>query len=83
MDPRVLLASALLITLPLVTLGYITACYVKPFARCWWCNGKRRKPNRIGRGWHDCRLCNGTGLRLRIGRHIWNHARRLYRDGNR
>ncbi|MGW4638031.1 hypothetical protein ACWEN6_05870 [Sphaerisporangium sp. NPDC004334] len=67
----------------MTTLRYAAACYVKPFARCRRCKGKRRKPNRIGRGWHDCRHCNGTGLRLRIGRHAWNYARRLHRDGTR
>ncbi|NRQ34308.1 hypothetical protein HII36_20985 [Nonomuraea sp. NN258] len=63
-----------------VTVRYAAECYIRPFRRCRSCQGKRRKPNRIGRGMHDCRRCHATGLRLRIGRHLWNHLRALHRD---
>ncbi|MFE3451578.1 hypothetical protein ACFXJ8_21910 [Nonomuraea sp. NPDC059194] len=61
----------------------MSACYVSPFGRCRKCKGKRRIAHRIGRGSRDCRRCDGTGLRLRIGRHLFNHLRRLHRDGTR
>ncbi|TDC10715.1 hypothetical protein E1267_02950 [Nonomuraea longispora] len=78
-----LAASAAILTPIVLTLRYLTLCYVKPFRTCRKCDGKRRIPNRIGKGSHDCRRCDATGLRLRWGRHVLNYARRLHRDGTR
>lgn len=83
MDPVTLLAIAAILVPLVVTLRYAMACWIHPFATCRKCHGKRHLPNRIGRGTHECRRCEGTGLRLRWGRHAFNFARRLYRDGNR
>jgi hypothetical protein len=68
LTPTVTLIAAALV----VTLGYALACYVRPFARCMWCKSDERK--KAGR----CRRCRGTGLRLRIGRRVWNFWRRLH-----
>ncbi|MER7505946.1 hypothetical protein AB0L05_34725 [Nonomuraea pusilla] len=64
----------------IATLCYVSTCYARPFTRCPRCKGRRHLPNRIGRGSHDCRRCDGTGLRLRLGRRLWNHVRRLHHD---
>jgi hypothetical protein len=53
--------------------GYLLACWLWPYARCLWCKdtpGKRRSPS--GKAWGDCRHCEGSGKRLRVGRRIWD-----------
>jgi hypothetical protein len=40
----------------------------------------RRGKTRRGR---DCRRCKGTGLRIRIGRHLFNVFRSTHRDATR
>ncbi|MFD0072435.1 hypothetical protein ACFVIY_08365 [Streptomyces sp. NPDC127166] len=79
-----LAASALLLT---VTLGYITLCAASPFGNCRKCNGlgfalttdRKGKPKR-GK---TCRRCKGYGIRIRVGRHLFNIAARVHRDGTR
>ncbi|WP_309232096.1 hypothetical protein [Micromonospora tarensis] len=80
----------------IVAVGYAGACYVKPFTACHRCKGtgtapppawrrvlRRTTSPRALRGRHDCRRCTGTGLRLRIGRRVVNHFRRLRRHAGR
>ncbi|MFJ8742904.1 hypothetical protein ACIRL2_26375 [Embleya sp. NPDC127516] len=78
-------------------LGYSLLCFISPFGPCrrcdgtgnhisWWDKHRARtapaaKPKRRIR--KPCRRCKGTGARLRIGRRIHNHARRLHADGTR
>lgn len=54
---------------------------IHPWRDCWLCKGRgyfRSKRNRkLSRG---CRHCNHTGKRLRIGRRLWNRARRTARQ---
>ncbi|MFF4332321.1 hypothetical protein [[Kitasatospora] papulosa] len=80
----VLLASALLL---FVTLSYSGLCAVSPFGDCRKCRGwgfatKTDRKGRTKRG-KDCRRCKATGKRIRIGRHLYNVAARLHRDGTR
>ncbi|MDI3344362.1 hypothetical protein QKW45_11565 [Streptomyces sp. AJ-1] len=76
------------IALPLiVTLGYIGLCAASPFGDCRKCRGmghalKTDRKGRMRRG-KDCRRCKATGKRIRIGRHLFNVAARLHRDGTR
>ncbi|MFI6862320.1 hypothetical protein ACIBKZ_20915 [Streptomyces sp. NPDC050421] len=79
-----LLASALLL---LITLSYSGLCVVSPFGDCRKCRGwgfatKTDRKGRTKRG-KDCRRCEATGKRIRIGRHLYNVAARLHRDGTR
>ncbi|WP_327269021.1 hypothetical protein OG233_16105 [Streptomyces sp. NBC_01218] len=79
-----LLASALLL---LLTLSYSGLCAVSPFGDCRKCRGwgfatKTDRKGRTKRG-KDCRRCKATGKRIRIGRHLYNVAARLHRDGTR
>ena len=69
----------------LVTFGYGLLCAASPFGNCRKCGGlgfqlttdRRGNPKR---GKH-CRRCNGTGKRIRIGRHLFNLAHRTWRAG--
>ncbi|GAB2947475.1 hypothetical protein ACFMQL_09880 [Nonomuraea fastidiosa] len=72
MNPVLLAAIALIIA----TFCYASRCYVSPFGPCRKCDGKGRIPHR--RGARYCRRCDATGLRLRLGRHVWNYVRRLH-----
>ncbi len=69
------------------TLGYISLCAGSPFGRCRRCKGfgfmiRKTRMGHLRRG-KDCRRCNATGLRLRIGRRMWNAWARARRDGTR
>ncbi|MFF4263024.1 hypothetical protein [Streptomyces virginiae] len=79
-----LLASVLAL---LFTLGYVGLCAASPFGRCRKCHGlgfalthdRKGKPKR---GKH-CRRCDGHGIRIRVGRHLYNLWARTYRNGTR
>jgi hypothetical protein len=80
-NPLAPLASALLIAAPFITLGYLGLCLVWPFKACRRCHGHGQFHGLFG-GIRLCGHCDGTGLRLRLGRRAWNAFRRLYRDIN-
>ncbi|TMR24261.1 hypothetical protein ETD86_04935 [Nonomuraea turkmeniaca] len=69
MTPDNLLTTAA-ITLPiLLTLRYVFLCYARPFREHRRCRGTGRIPYPFGlSGWRFCPRCNGTVLRLRLGR---------------
>jgi hypothetical protein len=75
------LANTLLVASPFVTLGYVGLCLLWPFKACRHCGGYGQRHGLLG-GIRLCGHCNGTGLRLRLGRRVWNALRRLYRDIN-
>jgi hypothetical protein len=81
--PAATLASLLCCAAPVVTLGYLATCAVWPFAACHRCHGTGRLKAPIGRYFRLCRRCDGTGRRIRLGRHLWNEAGRIRRDGTR
>ena len=83
MHPHPIAASALILPLVLVTLGYVGACVVWPFAACRKCGGAGRRRSPSGRAWRYCHRCHGTGARLRAGRRIWNYLRNLHKEGHR
>ncbi|MBB5082998.1 hypothetical protein HNR40_008501 [Nonomuraea endophytica] len=83
MTPDTFLASTVIILLSLVmllALRYAYLCYARPFREHTRCKGAGRIPYLFGRGWRFCPRCNGIGYRLRIGRRLWNHVRRLQRE---
>lgn len=63
-----------------VALVYAVSCAVRPFRDCWLCDGKghhrSRRKRKLSR---PCRWCRASGKRLRIGRRLWNRARRVHR----
>ncbi|GIH27937.1 hypothetical protein Aph01nite_62470 [Acrocarpospora phusangensis] len=76
-------ALALLVLAAIVwLLGYATACALFPFGKCRRCNGEGRHPRRFAltKSSTWCRRCDTTGLRLRVGRRIWNHLHTLTAD---
>ncbi|XTZ17023.1 hypothetical protein ACQSSU_06500 [Micromonospora echinospora] len=74
----VLTATGILLA---AALAYAVSCAVWPFARCWVCDGKaHHTPKGNTRISRPCRWCKATGKRLRIGRRVWNRARRKHRD---
>ena len=82
--PLAALAIACLLT---VTLGYAGLCAASPFSNCRKCRGlgyalTYDRKGRPKRGRH-CRRCDGHGIRIRIGRHLFNLAARVHRDGTR
>jgi hypothetical protein len=81
MDPFGPLADILLILTPLVTICYMASCAIWPYKACRRCAGVGHLGGPFG-GIRLCRRCDATGLRLRLGRRLWNAARRLYRDIN-
>ena len=71
----------------IVTLCYAALCAASPFGRCRKCHGFgfATKTDRMGRPRRgkDCRRCKATGYRIRIGRHLYNLAAALHREGTR
>lgn len=61
--------TALMITTVIIAAGYLTVCWLLPFTTCH---------HRARRAWR-CRHCDGTGMRLRVGRRLLNHLRAAYR----
>jgi DnaJ-class molecular chaperone len=69
------------------TLGYAAVCAAQPFATCRKCGGfgfatRTTRRGKVRRG-KDCRRCSGHGIHIRRGRHAYNLARGIHRDGTR
>ncbi|MFI5935769.1 hypothetical protein [Actinoplanes sp. NPDC051494] len=79
MDPHVITASALILALLALTLGYAVACWIWPFKNCRKCDGLGKKRSPSGRAFRLCRRCSGTGRRMRAGRWIYNHLSSIRR----
>ncbi|BFV58723.1 hypothetical protein KCMC57_up38270 [Kitasatospora sp. CMC57] len=62
-----------------VALCYALLCAASPFGRCRACKGLGFRTRttaltgRLARG-RDCRRCDTTGRRLRLGRRLHNHG---------
>ncbi|WP_086831234.1 hypothetical protein [Streptomyces sp. NRRL B-24572] len=83
MTPALLAIACLLA----VTLGYAAKCAASPFGDCRTCHGmghltRTDRKGRPKRG-KDCRRCQATGKRIRVGRWLYNRASRTYRAGTR
>ena len=63
-----------------VLAGYAALCWLLPFARCRWCKKTGIRPRLITRRLTVCRRCKGSGLRLRIGRAVFNYLARIHAD---
>jgi len=59
---------------------YAVLCVAAPFGRCRRCDGRR---NRLDRRHRDCRACDGTGRRVRIGRRLYEYIRDEHQRGTR
>lgn len=66
---------------------YPVSCIFWPMRDCWCCKGHGHhrppgdeKTHRRGKVSRPCRWCRSTGKRWRVGRRLWNRARRARRD---
>lgn len=75
--PGLHLTGPLVVTLLVVTIGYILAVACWPYVRCRRCTGTGRLRSPLGHAHRLCPRCTGSGRRLRPGRRVWNHYRRL------
>lgn len=66
-----------------VTISYIATCAVWPFKACRRCHGSGKLRSPLVKAIRLCPRCEATGLRIRIGRHVWNRLRRVRRANNR
>jgi hypothetical protein len=80
LDPSAGVASLAALVLIAVTLGYLSTCAAWPFRACRRCHGDGKTRSPVGRAYRYCHRCDGTGLRLRAGRHVLNYLRRIHRD---
>ncbi|MGW7553790.1 hypothetical protein [Streptomyces rimosus] len=67
------------------TLCYAALCAISPFGNCRKCSGfgfhfKTDRRGRLRPG-KVCRRCRGDRKRIRVGRHLYNLAARIHRDG--
>lgn len=84
MTPHADPLAVLLLPLLIVTLGYIGTCVIWPFKACRRCHGTGRLHSALLLGaYRLCPHCEATGLRLRIGRRVWNAYRHLHHDIHR
>ncbi|MEV4134410.1 hypothetical protein AB0J72_19845 [Dactylosporangium sp. NPDC049742] len=60
---------------------YAIACWVRPFGRCSRCKGAGIHQTFITHRYQPCRSCRGAGLRLRIGRRVYNYLAAVQRGG--
>ncbi len=63
------LVPVVVVALVIVLAGYLLLCWLSPFTRCH--HNQRRA--------YRCRRCNGTGIRLRVGRLLINRLRNTHR----
>ncbi len=59
---------------------YALACWIAPFGRCQTCKGTGSRQTFLTQRHRPCRWCRGSGLRLRIGRRLYNFAARIHHD---
>ena len=67
-DALVWVVGAAVLALVVVAVGYLALCWLKPFTSCRHRNPLRRRAVL-------CLRCDGTGYRIRLGRHALNRFR--------
>lgn len=68
MTPEVIVTATLIAAVFI----YVLLCWILPFGRCRACSGIGNRRTLLLRRVTSCRRCKGTGLRLRIGRRLYN-----------
>jgi DnaJ-class molecular chaperone len=77
-NPALVLASLILA----IAGGCALLCASAPWTRCSKCSGAGRKPGHTGKLLRSpCRRCDGSGIRIRIGRRVFTWIDREYRHG--
>jgi hypothetical protein len=60
---------------------YLLGCLIWPFGKCRRCKGAGKFKSPFGNAYRHCGRCDGSGLRIRIGRHVINHIRATHGAG--
>ncbi|WP_112248799.1 hypothetical protein [Kribbella monticola] len=55
---------------------YLFTCLVWPFGKCCRCKGAGKFKSPFGNAYRHCGKCEGSGLRVRVGRKVINYYRR-------
>ncbi|MEU4291056.1 hypothetical protein AB0E63_22765 [Kribbella sp. NPDC026596] len=61
---------------------YLFTCLIWPFGKCRRCKGAGKFKSPFGRAYRHCPRCQGSGLRVRLGRHVINHIRAVHGAGD-
>ena len=61
---------------------YLLGCLIWPFGKCRRCKGEGKFKSPFGRAYRHCGRCQGSGLRIRLGRHVINHLRAVHGAGD-
>jgi hypothetical protein len=61
---------------------YLLGCLIWPFGKCRRCKGAGKAKSPFGRAYRHCPRCQGSGLRIRLGRHVINHIRAVHGAGD-
>ena len=81
-DQAMSIAWLALIVIVLTAL-YLFTCWIWPFGNCRRCKGLGKRKAPLGRAFRHCPRCEGTGYRVRIGRHVLNRLRDTRRAGSK
>lgn len=76
----ILTATLAVLVIAVAVAGYVATCATVPFTGCRACQHTGYRTTRSGHKLKRCRRCRGTGTRLRTGRKLYNHARRIHAD---
>ena len=62
---------------------YLLTCAIWPFGKCRRCKGLGKFKSPFGNAYRQCGKCQGSGLRIRLGRHVINHLRATHKAGDK
>lgn len=62
---------------------YLLTCAIWPFGKCRRCKGLGKLKSPFGSAFRHCGRCQGSGLRVRLGRHFINHLRATHKAGDK
>ncbi|MFF1822074.1 hypothetical protein ACFVWG_32505 [Kribbella sp. NPDC058245] len=67
--------ATVLLVVTIAVAFYLFTCLVWPFGKCRRCKGVGKFKSPFGNAFRHCGKCDGSGLRVRLGRHVINHIR--------
>ncbi|MEV4267790.1 hypothetical protein [Kribbella sp. NPDC049584] len=67
--------ATVVLIVTVVVAFYLLTCLVWPFGKCRRCKGVGKFRSPFGKAFRHCGKCEGSGLRVRLGRHVINHMR--------
>jgi hypothetical protein len=73
----------LALTVTALAAGYLLTCWLWPFGNCRRCHGTGKSRAPLGRAFRHCPRCDGSGYRIRAGRHVITQLRDTHRAGTR